>query len=225
MRKVILGFLITTILWATPAMGLDLEAERLLTRIKKVYGQANGFRARYTLDFRGGTVAATGLPSAEHVVKGLMLYGRPDKLRIIQDPPLEEEMVITKDGIWWYTREDNEAHRYPASEFAQLFDPILTFFKGLTDFALLEKSYRVIRHFGGDGKDYQALKLVPHTHSTGISRIEVRVLKTGRIIRVGLWAINGDRSLYTFDTMELLDADPQEGFGFTPPIGARIVHH
>ena len=135
------------------------------------------------------------------------------------------ELVIGPEGIWWYAREDNEAHRYPASEFFALFSPILNFFKGLEDYRKLEEGFRVSRMVGGDKKGEKAVKLVPHSHRTGLDRLEVWIDKQGLIAQVSVHGLNGDRNIYRFKEIELLTEDPVEGFGFTPPVGAKIIHH
>jgi len=207
------------------AAELGLETEALLKKVQAAYAGATSFRARYDLIAQGGAVAMSGRPVREDKAQGLMLYGRPDRLRLIQDSPLEEEMVIGPEGIWWYTSEDNEAHRYPASEFFTLFSPILNFFKGLEDYRSLEKGFTVSRMVGGDRGEEKAIKLVPHSHQSGLDRLEVWINPKGLIVQVAVYGLNGDRNTYRFKDIELLTEDPVEGFGFTPPAGARIVHH
>ncbi|MBW1713308.1 MAG: outer membrane lipoprotein carrier protein LolA, partial [Deltaproteobacteria bacterium] len=147
------------------------------------------------------------------------------RLRLIQDSPLEEEMVISPKGIWWYTAEDNEAHRYPASEFFVAFTPIMDFFKGLGDYRSLEKGFRVSRLVGADKGQEKAVKLVPLSHKSGLDRLEIWIRPGGVIVQVAVYSLAGDRNIYRFKDVEILDSEPTEGFGYTPPQGAKIVHH
>ncbi len=226
-RKMVLpGVVLAIVLWAAPgALAMDLRVETLLEKVQKVYAGAIGFRAEYALTFKGGAVAATGVSSGTKKTSGVMLYGRPDKLRLIQNSPMEEEMVIAPTGIWWYLREDNEAHRYPASDFYALFAPIMGFFKVLGDFKALEDAFKVTRHVGQDKGKEKAIKMVPLSHRSGLDRLVIWVGPGGGIIQVAVHILNGDSSTYRFKTMEVLSEEPVEGFGFTPPAGARIVHH
>ncbi len=210
---------------STPAEAMDLKAEMLLEKVQKVYAGAVGFRAHYALTFKGGMVAGTGRYSEIKKTSGVMLYGSPDRLRLIQDSPMEEEMVIAPTGIWWYVREDNEAHRYPASDFYALFSPIMGFFKVLGDFKSLEKGFTVTRHYGEDSGKDQAIKMVPHSHKSGLDRLVIWINDKNRISQVAVHIINGDSNTYRFDSMEILSEEPEEGFGFTPPAGSTIVHH
>jgi outer membrane lipoprotein-sorting protein len=207
---------------AAPA---DQDLEGIMAKVQKVYAKLAGFRAKYTLKAKTGGVAGTGLGGQERTAQGLLLYGAPDQLRLMQDSPLEEDLVISPQGIWWYMREDNEAHRYPASEFFALFSPILEFFKGLGDYRSLEKSYTVSRVVGLDQDKAKAIKLVPQTHKTGLDRLEVWVDDHGMITQVTVHGLTGESNTYLFRDAELLHELPQEGFGFTPPEGAKVVHH
>lgn len=224
-KLIVLGAAVLLLAGALPARAMDLKAEQLLEKVQKVYAGAVGFRAEYSLFFEGGTLASTKRPSEIKRAEGIMLYGSPDRLRLIQETPLEEEMVISPKGIWWYLREDNEAHRYPASDFYALFSPLMGFFKVMGNFKELENSFTITRHYGEDKGKEQAIKMVPHTHKTGLDRLVIWVNEKNRISRVAVHIINGDTSTYTFNTMEILSEDPEEGFGFTPPAGAKIVHH
>ncbi len=211
------------LIFSPPGWAMDPEAVTLLEKVQKLYAGAVGFRAHYTLTFEGGSVAGT--VAETKTTTGVMLYGSPDRLRLIQESPLEEEMVIAPSGIWWYVREDNEAHRYPASEFYDLFSPIMSFFKVIGDFKTLDKAFRVTRHVGADKGKEKAVKLVPLSHGTGLDWLVVWVDSRGSISRVAIHVLNGDSNTYQFDSMEILSEEPGEGFGFTPPAGARIVHH
>ena len=211
------------LIFSPPCRAMDPDAVPLLEKVQKLYAGAVGFRAHYTLTFKGGSVAGTGQETK--TTKGVMLYGSPDRLRLIQEEPMEEEMVIAPSGIWWYVREDNEAHRYPASEFYELFSPIMSFFQVIGDFKSLDKAFKVTRHVGDDKGKEKAIKLVPLSHQTGLDWLVIWMDGRGSITRVAIHVLNGDSNTYQFDSMEVLKEDPAEGFGFTPPAGAKIVHH
>ena len=226
-RKLFLAGILAMLLsiLSGPVLAMDQEAESLLKKVQKVYAGSVGFRAEYDLTFRGGRVASGDSSSEVKKTSGVMLYGSPNRLRLIQNSPLEEEMVISPEGIWWYLREDNEAHRYPASEFYALFAPIMSFFKVLGDYKELEKGYKVTRHYGGDSGKEKAIKMVPLDHGTGLDWVVILINQQSMIAQVEVHLLNGDASTYRFNTMEILSEDPEEGFGFTPPAGAKIVHH
>lgn len=226
-RKVLISgvVLCALVLFVIPAQAVSLDAEILLDKVQKYYTGAVGFRADYTLTFKGGAVAATGLPSEDKVTSGVMLYGSPDRLRLIQNDPMDEEMVITPNGIWWYLKEDNEAHRYPASDFYALFSSIMGFFKVLGDYRAVEDAFKVTRHPGEDQGDNKAIKMVPKTHKSGLDRLVIWVDPMGSIAQVAIHILNGDCNTYAFKSMEILSEEPVEGFGFTPPAGSVIVHH
>ncbi len=200
------------------------EAAEILAQVKKVYGGAAGFRARYDAASRPGVMAPTG--AKEKKGQGLILYARPDLLRIIQERPTVEELVLSPAGVWWYRQDINEAHRYPASEFYEemspFFGPVMDLFGGGGG---LKKWFQIERLVGGDRGEVRAIKLRPLSYGTGLDRLEVWVDPKGIIDELRIYTLAGDLTTYRFEEVEILDSPPEEGFHFSPPIGARIIHH
>jgi len=200
------------------------EAIELLAQIQKVYGGVKGMRARYLGSNQPGVMAGPEAKTKEG--EGLFIYGRPNLLRMIQERPSQEELVMSPEGVWWYRKDLGEAHRYPASEFytdmEPYLGPIMDLLGGSAD---LSKNFTIERLYGGDEKKNRALKLVPHSHASGLDRIRILIDPEGYIVRVRLNFISGDVTTYDFKDIQLLDHLPEEGFLFFPPEGAKIIHH
>ncbi len=198
------------------------EALELVKKVSRLYGEAVGFRANYTLQAKTARMAGQGGGLEERTSSGRIVFARPDKLRMLQEKPKEEEVVYSPEGYWWYSSELKEAHRFPIGDVAGTVKPFVSFFAGLEK---ARKWFEIQRMVGGDKGDNRAVKLVPQSMKMGLNRIEVLITPRGEIAEVTIHSLLGETYHYIFSDLELLDEPPDEGFFFTPPTGTKVVYH
>lgn len=226
-----LGLILACLLAATPfapaaqASLNDENADQLLAKIGAAYKPYHGFRGRYSAFSTPGLLS--GSEAKKKTGRGIVLFARPDKFRLIQEKPTQEEFIISPAGVWWYRLDLAEAHRYPASEFMEelgpFFKPLLQLFSGQAE--AMKKNFTITRHVGGDEGKGKALRFKPHSHESGLNWMEFLIQPDGLIRRVNIHTLAGDLTSYTFTDVDLTEDEPEEGFGFIPPTGTKIVHH
>lgn len=212
------------LIWAawSPARAQEDGAREIIDRVAALYGGAVGFRADYALKATTTSQAGTGGGQETRDTSGWIIFAKPDKLRMLQEKPNEEEIVHSPDGYWWYNSELNEAHRFPLGSVAGVIKPFVSFFSGLKKTG---QWFEIKRMPGNDQDGLQALRLVPKSMDMGLNRIDVLVSAKGEIIQVGIHSLIGDSYVYRFSKLQFLTEPPEEGFYFTPPEGAKVIYH
>ncbi len=226
-KKMMILFLVLAAAgWLAPAARAQVspDAADLLKLVMGTYASKQGFEGRYDAHYKPGLFSPT--EAKEKRGQGTIIFARPASLWLSQESPTQEEFVLSPLGVWWYRRDLNEAHRYPASEFYEgmgtFLKPIMDLFSGLGG---LEKTFRVDRVIGSDRGQEKTLKLVPHDHSSGLDWLDVWVDPRGAIVQIAIHTLAADRTTYRFEQVKLLAEPPQQGFNFVPPEGAKVVNH
>lgn len=191
----------------------------LVKRMESAYGRIQNLSMRFT---QISTSAALGRRKAEH---GTLKLARPGKMRLEYNPPEPKLFLAAGDETYFYVPQDNQVIVGARSELrAQGVAGLML--DGPPSFL---DTYEVREPDAGDGASLAptpgetVLELRPKAHA-GFDRALVAVDEADAIAhRIVIVDLEGNRTEYVFEDVEVNAGLPDDVFTFSPPAGVETI--
>jgi len=157
--------------------------------------------------------------------EGRLFWARPVFLRLEQEKPRPEMVVVAKDLVWWVRPAQNRAEAYAAEQFTAGLRPLMDTLGGLArldeSFDLTDPSPEEKQLAGGP-----VLVLVPKQKRMDLKRLVVWFTPDSLILKgFSMISLMGDVTQYSLADVKINPELPAETFSYTPPSGFKVIDH
>lgn len=129
--KIIL--LLILCLWPRTSVMADDRLAGILVGVQKRYGPLTGLVVSYKREVITRSMSMLGIQPKTDLASGKIYFKRPHFLRVEQETPDPEVMIINKDTLWWYIPQKKQVYRYPTSKLGQEMQLLSDIFQGLQE--------------------------------------------------------------------------------------------
>jgi outer membrane lipoprotein-sorting protein len=211
--------------WATSSEQAESPA-LLAQRVQERYRNVQSMAADYQRSSRFVSLGAQS-GGREVVGSGHLIWARPLKLRLDQEKP-RREMIITGGGeAWWVRPGRKQADLYPLSQFTSGLTSLLDALGGLSG---LERDYKVgeasVKERDAAPAGSALLSLEPRQQRADLKELVLIFAGNDLTLRgFVIYNLVGDRTAYSFTTLQINPAVNPALFDYEPPADYRLVDH
>lgn len=224
--SLLLALMLTAGGWSatsSPAAAEDPAA--LAQRIQARYQQVNSLAADYTRTSR--FVALADQPGRQVKGSGRLLWARPLRLRLEQDRPRQEMILVLEARAWWLRPDRQQADLYALESFTSGLTSLLQALGGL---GYLQRDFSVDAPdpalAAGGPAGALSLVLTPRQRRADLKQL-VLWFNGDTLLLAGFKIINlvGDVTSYRLGSPKVNVPVNDELFSFSPPQGWQVVDH
>lgn len=196
----------------------------LAASVQKRYKKIQSIRAAY---HRTSRFVAAGDQKRQMVKgQGVLIWARPVSLRLEQEKPRPELVVVGTEVVWWVRLNRRRADIYPPEQFTSGLRPLLDALGGL---ARLDKSFDLASPGPSEeklGQGGPVLVLTPRQKRMDLKRLVIW-FEPGELVLKGFRTISlvGDVTQYDLENVEINPNLPPETFTYQPPADFRVIDH
>ena len=208
--------------WPYAASAEDPAA--LAGRVQGQYKKIQSISASYE---RISRLVAAGDQKRQLVKgQGQLFWARPVFLRLEQEKPRPELVVVQKDLVWWVRPSQNRAEIYAAEQFTAGLRPLMDTLGGL---ARLDESFDLTDPTPeesklGDGGP--VLVLIPQQKRMDLKRLVVWFEPEKLILKgFSMISLMGDVTQYFLADVKVNPELPLQTFSYTPPSDFKVIDH
>jgi outer membrane lipoprotein-sorting protein len=159
-----------------------------------------------------------GETSKGDMAKGTIYFRPPSYLKLMQETPEAETVLVNEDTIWWYVPKKKIVYRYPSDEFGKELKLLSDIFSGLLK---VEEKFRLVKL--PDNKSGEHLiSLYPDPPWQEVDHVVLTVTSGHEIVGVDIYNLLG--GITRFRLLETMKKDLfEEGFfDFQVPEGVQV---
>ncbi|CAO0821099.1 outer membrane lipoprotein carrier protein [Desulfarculales bacterium] len=210
---------------ASPETGRQAESAALAAKVQARYQQVSSLAAVYQ---RKSIFVAAGNDSERSVEgEGCLLWARPTSLRLDQQEPRKELIVIQQNSVWWVRPQRGRADIYPLDRFTSGLRSLMDALGGL---ARVDESFTVEPAPEEDRTPAVAgqsiLVLKPKEKHTDLKRLvlwfnpEDMILQGFRIV-----SLIGDVTEYRLQQVQVNPSLAADSFTYQAPADYKLTDH
>ena len=128
-HKIILLFIL--LLWPWNLVSADDQLAGILEGVQNRYGPLPGLAVSYEREVITRSMAMLGLQTKKDLASGKIYFKPPHFLRVEQETPKSEAVIINGDTLWWYIPHKKQVYRYPSHKLGQEMQLLSDIFQGL----------------------------------------------------------------------------------------------
>ena len=165
-------------------------------------------------------MAMLGIQTKKDLATGKIFFKPPHFLRIQQETPTSEAVIINGDTLWWYSPHKKQVYRYPSKKLGQEMQLMSDIFQGLRG---VESRFKVTLTAEGTEMGHE-LKLNPDPPWEQIDHIKLWVDPEDFHIRV-LETYNylGGLTRFILEEPSAQEVFEKNFFNFLIPDGVKII--
>lgn len=111
----------------------DDRLSGILKGIRALYGPLPGLEVSYEREVITRSMAMLEIQTKKDLASGKIYFKPPHSLRVQQETPKPEVVIITSQTLWWYIPQKKLVYRYPSHKLGQEMQLMSDIFQGLRD--------------------------------------------------------------------------------------------
>jgi outer membrane lipoprotein-sorting protein len=127
--KLIIMFLL--VLWPWTTVMADDQLSTIIEGVQKRYGALLGLAVSYEREVITRSMAVLGMQTQKDLASGMIYFRTPYSLKVQQETPDTEVVIINKDTLWWYIPRKKLVYKYPSHKLGQEMQLLSDIFQGL----------------------------------------------------------------------------------------------
>jgi len=217
-HKIMLLFIL--FLWAWNPVSAEEPLDGILQGVQKRYGSLPGLVVSYKREVITRSMAMLGIQTKKDLATGKIFFKPPHFLRIQQETPKSETLIINGETLWWYLPHKKQVYRYPAQKLGQEMQLMSDIFQGLRG---VESRFKLTLTAEGTDQGHE-LKLNPDPPWEQIDHIKLWVDPEDFHIRV-LETYNylGGLTRFILEEPSAQGEFEKNFFHFLIPDGVKII--
>jgi len=203
----------------TGSAGAQTPDEALIERVNQHYRSINTFRAEYVQESESRAMGGPQSIILKDVAQGLLVFAKPDLIRLDQEKPRKE--VLLSDGrfSWWYIPEENKVYKYTAQTQSGALRALADIFSGRQGFS---DSFIVLVLHNNDEKIM--LRLRPRSGAQDFEYLDVGLNSRNLQLKtLDITYLMGQKTNFIFSHIEEGSPVSTSLFNFIPPEGTKII--
>jgi len=201
---------ILNISYSFPAAALSLD--ELVDRIQQQYNRADDLSADFTQEAYNQAVGRT------QKARGKVYLKKPNQMRWDYEKPDVQHFIIDGKTFWWYTPQNNQVIKQPASATFDSRIP-LSFLGGVGN---LRQDFHISYAEEASKEGGQTLLLLPKKTTGNLTKLIMEV-KGFEIRRVSMQDAFGNKTTLLLSNMRVNQNITIERFHFVPPPGVQVI--
>ena len=211
--KFALGILSVILCIPFSSSAAELPLQELIDGIQKEYNRSEDLKADFTQEAYNRAVGRS------QKAKGTVYLKKPNLMRWDYAEPDLQHFVIDGDTFWWYTPENNQVIKQPASTSFDSKIP-LSFLGGVGN---LQQDFHIsYAKKEASGKGRVALLLLPRKQGGNLKQLIMEV-EGFEIRQVSMEDAYGNLTTLVLSNMRINQKIAAERFRFVPPPGAQVI--
>ena len=167
-------------LWPWKPVMADDQLAGILEGVQKRYGPLPGLAVSYEREVITRSMAMLGIQTQKDLASGMIYFKPPHSLRVQQETPDPEVVIINKDTLWWYIPKKKQVYKYPSNKLGQEMQLLSDIFRGLQH---VESRFKVTLIADHSQMGYE-IKLEPDPPWEQIDHIELWIDREKHYIRI-----------------------------------------
>ncbi|MFC1883483.1 outer membrane lipoprotein carrier protein LolA [Thermodesulfobacteriota bacterium] len=217
MKRIAFFSFIIFVLFQGQVLGSENLAS-IISGIQKQYGGLPGLTVKYSREVITRSMAMLGDRVKGDLAAGVIYFKPPRHLKLQQETPKPETVLVDGDIIWWYVPEKKTAYRYPAQEFGKELELLSDIFSGLLK---VEEKFRV-KMLDENRPNEHLVLLYPEPPWQEVDRIELRVTTAYEIVGVHIYNLMGGITRFSLLKTEQTKNFKDGVFRFKVPEGVQV---
>ncbi len=119
------------VLWPWTTVMADDQLAAILEGVQKRYGPLPGLAVSYEREVITRSMALLGMQTQKDLASGMIYFKTPYSLKVQQETPDPEVVIINKDTLWWYIPKKKQVYKYPSHKLGQEMQLLSDIFQGL----------------------------------------------------------------------------------------------
>jgi outer membrane lipoprotein-sorting protein len=192
----------------------------ILDGIQAKYGPLPGLAVPYEREVITRSMAMLGVQTKKDLASGKIYFRPPHFLRVQQETPKPEVVIITRQTLWWYIPQKKLVYRYPSRKLGQEMQLMSDIFQGLRE---VESRFKVTLIAYRTEKGHE-IKLSPNPPWDQIDHIKLWVDPGDYHIRI-LETYNylGGLTRFTLEEPKAQEVFEKNFFHFLVPKGVTVI--
>jgi outer membrane lipoprotein-sorting protein len=219
MRQKIIIMLILFLCPWTSVMADD-QLAGILEGVQKRYGPLPGLAVSYEREVITRSMAMLGIQTQKDLASGMIYFKPPNSLKVQQETPDPEVVIINKDTLWWYIPQKKQVYKYPSHKLGQEMQLLSDIFRGLQQ---VESRFKVtlIAYHTDTGCE---IKLEPDPPWEQIDHIKLWIDRGKYTIRIiEIYNYLGGLTRFTLGEPSARDVFEENFFHFLVPEGVTVI--
>ncbi|MCF8034382.1 MAG: outer membrane lipoprotein carrier protein LolA [Desulfarculaceae bacterium] len=201
------------------------ETAELAARIQKRYQGIDSLAASYTRSSRFVSLGAQGGRDVQG--SGRLVWARPLKLRLEQETPRQELIIVGEGMAWWVRPARQRADLYPLNQFTGGLTSLLDALGGL---ARLDQDFKVSlatpQRTAGIPAGSLVVSLTPKVTRADLKELVLWFQPEDLLLRgFAIFNLVGDVTLYNLDQVQVNVSPPKSDFAYEPPVDYQVANH
>ena len=196
-----------------PSSAAKAELDKLIEGIQQQYNRAEDLSADFTQEAYNRTVGRT------QKAKGRVFLTKPNLMRWDYDEPDLQHFIIDGETFWWYTPQNNQVVKKPASTSFDSKLP-LSFLGGVGN--LRQDFYISYAQEKINKRGWSSLLLLPREPTINLKQLLMDVERF-EIRRISMEDAFGNRTTIFLSNMRVNRHIPSERFRFVLPPGVQVI--
>ena len=217
MKKAIIVFFVLLIMIQGRAFGDD-KLSAIVEGIQKEYKDLPGLTIKYTREIITRTMSILGEEAKGDLATGTIYLKPPGYLKLEQETPESETVLVSGETIWWYVPKKMTVYRYPSQEFGKELRLLSDIFGGLMK---VEEKFQ-IEMLPGDDTDESFISLRPEPPWQEVDHVVLKVTPGYSIVGVDIYNQLGGITRFKIAETVRTDAFTEGFFDFTVPEGVQV---
>jgi outer membrane lipoprotein-sorting protein len=216
--KLVIMFLL--VLWPWTTVMADDQLSTIIEGVQKRYGALLGLAVSYEREVITRSMAVLGMQTQKDLASGMIYFRTPNSLKVQQETPDTEVVIINKDTLWWYIPRKKLVYKYPSHKLGQEMQLLSDIFQGLQQ---VESRFKVT--LIADHTDMGVeIKLEPDPPWEQIDHIELWIDPGNYHIRIiEIYNYLGGLTRFTLGEPSARTVFDENFFNFLVPEGVTII--
>ena len=217
MKKAVFFSFILLLMIQGNALGEE-KMSSILDGVQKRYEGLPGLTIQYSREVITRTMAMLGEQARGDMATGTIFFSPPRQLKLQQETPEPETVLVTGDSIWWYVPKKKTAYRYPSEEFGKELGLLSDIFSGLVK---AEEKFHIEMLPEKDPHRHR-LALWPDPPWQEVDRVVVTVAEKYEIVGVDIYNLMGGITRFRLTHGVKTETFPEGFFDFEVPQGVQV---
>jgi outer membrane lipoprotein carrier protein len=209
---IIPGILLSILIFSYSSPAAVLSLDELVDRIQQQYNRAEDLNAEFTQEAYNQAV------DRAQKARGKVYLKKPNLMRWDYEGPDLQHFIIDGETFWWYTPQNNQVIKQPASATFDSKIP-LSFLGGVGN---LRQDFHISYAEEVSKQGWQALLLLPKKTTGNLKKLIMEV-EGFEIRRVSMQDAFGNKTTLLLSNMRINQNIAIERFRFVPPPGVQVI--
>lgn len=196
----------------------DDKLSAIIEGIQKEYKDLPGLTIKYSREVITRTMSILGEEAKGDLATGTIYLKPPSNLKLQQETPDAETVLVSGDTIWWYVPKKMTAYRYPSQEFGKELQLLSDIFSGLMK---VEEKFRI--EMLPDGvSDEHFISLEPEPPWQEVDHVVLKVTTSYKIVGVDIYNQLGGITRFKIAETVKTETFAEDFFNFEVPEGVQV---